>query len=231
MRPEEIRNGKTSFSDMAYRYIFNGILSMELKPGDSLRVRDLAPLMSISPTPIERALERLAGEGLVEFKPGKGPFVAEATVEEVLELYDVRMMFELFAVERGIDNANAVFLRMMDELVDRHQAACEALKENYSYRLHVAQHEADRDLHQHITSLWPNSKVQNWFRQANIPIKAFQVLQGSWFYREASFEEHREIRRALGTQNAEAAKRAVELHEAASKKAFLERLAGAKGKH
>ncbi|MCL4499388.1 MAG: GntR family transcriptional regulator [Chloroflexi bacterium] len=223
IQASDVRNGKTNFSHMAYRYILSRILSLDLKPGDSLRVRDLAPKLGISPPPIERALERLAGEGLVEFRPGKGPFVSEPTVSEVLELYDVRLMFELHAVREGIGQVDEPFLAQMDELLGVHETACNALKENYCHSLHLALTKADSDVHFHLISLWPNRKVESWYSQASTHIKSFQLVRKSWFYREGTVEEHRAIYQALENRNVVAAIDAIRRHEMAARQSLLER--------
>jgi DNA-binding GntR family transcriptional regulator len=229
VRPQDFRSGKTSFTDLAYKYVLDGILSFEFKPGDSLRVRDLAPVLGISTTPVERALERLAGEGLVEFRAGLGPFVAKPTVQEVIDLYDARLMFQLHAVEQGIDRVDVAYLRRLKDLVEEHASILGALRDSYEYRMHSALNEADRDVHEHIISVWPNAKIRAWYMHANAHIKSFQLVGGAWFFRQNSADEHRAICSGLEGRNLAATRRAIQEHENASRAAFIRRVQVAGG--
>lgn len=221
MQSADVRDGKTTFADMAYRCLLNAIVSHEMRPGQPLRSKELAIALKISPTPIDRALERLAGEGLVEFRPGKGPHVSEPTVSEIIDLYDVRLMLELYAVQQGIERVDDGFLSKMEDLIRQHESACAAL--NGTYASHRAWIEGDRCVHAHYVSLWPNPKAQAWYRQIDVHIKSFMLTSAANFYREGSMSEHRAIYRALQRRDLPAAILAVREHSIVSREAFLAR--------
>jgi DNA-binding GntR family transcriptional regulator len=221
MQSEDVRDGKTTFVDVAYKYILNGILSHQIKPGQALRSKELATVVKISPTPIDRALERLTGEGLVEFRPGKGPYVPEPSVSEILDLYDVRLMLEVYAVQEGIGHVDSQFLTVMEDVLKKHEVACEAL--DGTYERHRVWIEADRDVHTQYVSLWPNPKAQSWYRQIDVHIKSFLLTSVARFYREASMKEHRAIYQALEKRDVTAAMQAVREHSTLSRGAFLDR--------
>src|SRR5687767_8721292 len=101
MQAVDLRSARNTLGDLVYGHLLDAILSHELRPGMRLRPEDLAVQMGLSPTPVKHALARLAGEGLVEHRAGLGPFVAEPTVAEILDLYDCRLMCELHAVREG----------------------------------------------------------------------------------------------------------------------------------
>jgi DNA-binding GntR family transcriptional regulator len=221
MQSEDVRDGKTTFVDMAYKYLLNGILSHQIKPGQALRSKELAEIVKISPTPIDRALERLTGEGLVEFRPGKGPYVPEPSVSEILDLYDVRLMLEVYTVQEGIGQVDSQFISGLEELLEKHEAACAAL--DGTYERHRVWIEADRDVHTQYVSLWPNPKAQNWYRQIDVHIKSFLLTSAARFYREGSMKEHRAIYQALSRRDLPAVVQAVREHSTISREAFLAR--------
>ncbi len=183
----DIRAGKTTFADMAYRAILEGIVSHKLAPGSSLRAKELAEVLNISRTPIERALERLAGEGLVEFRPGLGPYVAEPSVSEILDLYDARMMLETHAIAEGIDRIDNAFLGRLLELIDRREEACRAI--DGSYEMAYAAKDAGREPHLHVMSLSRNQRLLTWYRQVSVHIQSFRLVNIPSRYRPSSAGE------------------------------------------
>lgn len=57
--------------------------------GEPLIIVDLARELDLSPTPVREALQRLAGEGLVEERRGRGYFSWRIDVADLAELYDL----------------------------------------------------------------------------------------------------------------------------------------------
>ncbi len=145
MQKADLRSSKTAFGDLAYKALVKGIISHELKPGDNLYAKELAELLGISRTPVERALERLTGEGLVEFEPGMCPRVFVPTPGEVLELYDISALLEAHAVEQSIDRVNDQFLGELDGLLKEYEASLMAGQaRGADYEAQLSEIERDR---------------------------------------------------------------------------------------
>lgn len=68
-----------------------------LAPGQKLDEIVLSAQYSVSRTPIREALRSLAAKGLVEFKPRIGAIVAQPTVAEVIDLFELVAELEAFA--------------------------------------------------------------------------------------------------------------------------------------
>jgi DNA-binding GntR family transcriptional regulator len=81
------------------------ILDHKLAPGQRLIERELVELTGVSRTSIREALRELAAEGLVTTIPNKGTIVAQVTVEEARELYQVRAALEGLAGRLFVENA------------------------------------------------------------------------------------------------------------------------------
>src|SRR5438045_733067 len=73
--------------------ILNGQIAME----ESLAERPLAAQLGVSRTPIREAIFQLEREGLVRTIEGKGAFVASLSVEDIIEIYNVREGLEPIA--------------------------------------------------------------------------------------------------------------------------------------
>jgi len=113
------------------------IFRHELAPGDPLDEFRLAKSFVVSRTPIREALKVLASEGVVELRAGQGCFVARLTWADVLQVFDVLELLELFAVRaatkggaqlalgdsfqrsRGEASGNACLPRLFERLVGK----------------------------------------------------------------------------------------------------------------
>jgi DNA-binding IscR family transcriptional regulator len=69
--------------------------------GEPLTVSDLAGECGVSPTPVREALARLAGEGLVEDRRGRGYYARRIDTVELVDLYRAQQMLCQAAVESG----------------------------------------------------------------------------------------------------------------------------------
>ena len=63
--------------DYAYRIIKDSIMSLELKPGQSISEVELAEALSLSRTPIREVLTKLREEHLVEVIPQVGTYISK----------------------------------------------------------------------------------------------------------------------------------------------------------
>jgi GntR family transcriptional regulator, trigonelline degradation regulator len=81
------------------------ILDRKLAPGQRLIERELVELTGVSRTSIREALRELAAEGLVTTIPNKGTIVAQVSVEEARQLYQVRAVLEGLAGRLFVENA------------------------------------------------------------------------------------------------------------------------------
>jgi DNA-binding GntR family transcriptional regulator len=76
------------------RELRESILSGRLRPGVKLPYRQLAEQFDVSVTPVRMALRELQTEGLVEMRPHGGASVAPLSLEELEELYSMRVGLE-----------------------------------------------------------------------------------------------------------------------------------------
>lgn len=70
------------------------ILDGMLRPGERLVQSKLARQFGVSRTPIREALQNLASEGLVTLSPHKGASVANLSLSELEDVYDIRIAIE-----------------------------------------------------------------------------------------------------------------------------------------
>jgi len=73
----------------------------ELTPGTPLRLEDLAGQMGMSISPIREAVRQLEALGLAEHVPHHGAKVMRLDVEELRELFSIRLALEGMALRRA----------------------------------------------------------------------------------------------------------------------------------
>jgi len=114
------------------------ILEHKLAPGQRLIERELVELTGVSQTSIREALRELAAEGLVTTIPNKGTVVAEVSIEEARQLYQVRSALEGLAGRLFVENATPVqrraltsALRAVERAAAKDSAAMLAAKDKF----------------------------------------------------------------------------------------------------
>src|SRR5688500_16695365 len=88
--------------DDIYARIKEAVLSCEIAPGAGMREQELAAQFGVSKSPVRDALHRLQSEGLIEVLPRKGYRVKVISLEDALELYEMRIILECACTERMV---------------------------------------------------------------------------------------------------------------------------------
>ena len=99
-------------SDRAYEQIRELIISGEFAPGDPLGEEALAERCGVSRTPVRDALRRLEAEMLVGRTETQRSFVADWSLDDIEDVFDLRAMLEARAARRAAG-------RMTDEALAR----------------------------------------------------------------------------------------------------------------
>lgn len=82
------------------------IISGHFQPGQKLQMEDLKNQYNVGYSPLREALSRLVSYGLVCVKEQCGFTVAPLSLEELYDLYSVRIGIEVQALERSIQNGD-----------------------------------------------------------------------------------------------------------------------------
>jgi DNA-binding GntR family transcriptional regulator len=98
---------KASLTDKAYNQIKEWVVRYHLKPGARLHVSDLAHALKMSQTPVREALSMLEKEHLIEREPQKGYRVGTLSMQEIEDLYDLRIVLEVLAVRQAAKRMTA----------------------------------------------------------------------------------------------------------------------------
>ncbi|MCW8356878.1 GntR family transcriptional regulator [Marinomonas pontica] len=110
---------RQSLPDVIVADLRKRILSGDLEEGTLIRQELLAEEYDVSRMPVREALKRLDSEGLVVFQNNRGATVTKHSMDEIAEIFDVRIMLEVDLFQRSIPN-----------MTKAHFAECEAILES-----------------------------------------------------------------------------------------------------
>jgi DNA-binding GntR family transcriptional regulator len=108
-----------SLRDSAYEAIKLKIITCAFKPGEYINELQLSSLLKIGRTPVHQALDRLMVEGMVDVIPRKGVIVKPVSLNEVLQIIEVRLINECYCARLAAERASDADLAEMEDVLKR----------------------------------------------------------------------------------------------------------------
>ena len=188
------------------RTLEQDILAGVLKPGDRLDERQLGLRFGLSRTPIREALVQLGAIGLAISGPRRGTVVAEVTLAELIEMFEVMVELEALCARLA---ARRMTPAQIARLEARHSAAqplAEAGDHDGYYLANVQFHEAlyagARNAFLERQTLWLSRRLS--------PYRRLQLRRPGRL--ATSNREHAQIIDAVSRADPEAAARVMRQH-------------------
>lgn len=97
---------RESVAQNAYEVLRHEILSGSLPVSERLTEVELATRLGVSRTPVREAVKRLLLEGLLTRDSGPGLRVANMPLDEVEQVFDIRLLLESYAARRAAIHAS-----------------------------------------------------------------------------------------------------------------------------
>jgi DNA-binding GntR family transcriptional regulator len=200
---------------IAYERLRASILAGELGQDELHNEMVLAKQLGISRTPVREALLELSSQGLVTFLPRKGVVVNQFTRQDVEEVFELRWVIELYAIEK-VANASASYnLSKIDKAIDDQRKAVKQ-KDIIGYL------KANAIFHRTFSELTNNRRFLAIFENISDLIQLMGI-QGSIEDRvQETIPDHEIILKAVKQGNPLKAKKAMEHHLHQFRKAVLE---------
>lgn len=85
---------RENLSSVVVNYIKESILSGNYKAGDHILETEVALKLNISRAPVREAIRELESDGIVFTKPRRGTFVTEFSIDDIKEVFDIRLLLE-----------------------------------------------------------------------------------------------------------------------------------------
>ena len=173
--------------------ITTAIVERRLMPGTKLAEQKIADIFKVSRTLVRQALNQLSRDKLVTLEPARGARVAEPSIDEARQVFEVRNMLE-----------SAMIRRAAAELSDE-QAAVQRTDVSGRTRLLA-------DFHVVIATMLGNQVLAELLSDLVTRSSLIALMYQSSHSAEHSFDEHVAIVEALARRDAKAAVRLMEEH-------------------
>lgn len=105
-----------SVSQQISEFLREAVFQGTIKPNQHLVEESIAKELGVSRTPVREAIRRLEAEGLVEYVAQRGSVVRQVSLEEISQIYDVRILIEGHAAKLAAINAEPSDLATLEEL-------------------------------------------------------------------------------------------------------------------
>ncbi|MBJ7536336.1 GntR family transcriptional regulator [Marinomonas transparens] len=117
---------RQSLPDIIVADLRQRILSGDLAEGELIRQELLAEEYDVSRMPVREALKRLDAEGLVVFTNNRGATVTKHSLDEIAEIFDVRILLEVDLFTRAIPMMQDVHFDECETLLNEMKASYHA---------------------------------------------------------------------------------------------------------
>ncbi|MBR5318074.1 MAG: GntR family transcriptional regulator [Peptococcaceae bacterium] len=210
-------DGDRPLRDKVIEILRDAIVTQVLKPGERLMQVQLADEMGVSRTPLREAIRALELEGLVIVTPHKGAYVADVSMKDINEIYEVRSALEMLAVSLAVERITDKELDALERQLSGQFKIQESRGCDWNNTAYI-----DSTFH---SIIYQAANNQCLVRFANILQEQLQQLRAtsSTFpdRDKTALEEHKQIVKALVEHNGELASRLAREHVANAERAMI----------
>lgn len=205
---------RTDYVDEVYKALLDAISDGSLAPGARLTQEEIAEQMNISRSPVLQALRLLKKDGLVQDAPGRGLLVTPLTTDSIRNLYLIRGALDNLAAKMAAEQK----FQMDPALIKRGRKASQGKDIK-------AMIDADMAFHTAIYEASGNPLIAQSAQVYWVHLRRAMgaVLQSSE-QREAIWNEHEAIAKAIAAGDVVAAGELTDAHTTHARKNLLERL-------
>lgn len=188
-------------------FLSAAIMSGRFVPGQRLVEAELTSNLGVSRGPVREALRRLSAEGLIEIVPNRGAVVRRLSMEEALELFEIRTELEALAARRAAENMKDARIR---EAFDRAIAPIWSVTPRHSTVEYLQENQC---FHAAVMAASGNGQLVKLHQQLHLSLILAQISSSlSSHVIGASLNEHRMIASAIRARDVAAADQAIREH-------------------
>ncbi len=112
-----------SIAGQIFTYILGEIVSLALKPGETISETKLAEKFCVSRTPVREAIAKLALLGFVEVRPQRGTFVSRLNIKKILDARFICEALEIAVVCALAENASTELIETCADIIFQQEEA------------------------------------------------------------------------------------------------------------
>ncbi len=194
-----------------YQEIQKDILSGALPSDSKLTEATVCKRYGVSRTPVREAFRQLESDGLIENIPNRGAYVRGLNKREISDLFDLRTLFEIQAVEWAIKRMSAEDIDQLRETMEFMEFY--TLKDDIEKVLSF-----NTQFHNTIYAGTKDRMIQKTLSTYQLYLKhSAPARTFSGEYLKHVLEEHKAIFDAFENKNVAAGRKAMEYHMQQSK--------------
>lgn len=116
----------TNLTEQVHDLLMNAIIDGALEAGQLYSVQALADQFGVSRTPVREAMLQLARRGIVEMVRNQGVLIVQRSLEDIREIFEIRLWLEPPAVRAAVPRMEAEDLERMHAVYARMRRCAEA---------------------------------------------------------------------------------------------------------
>ena len=118
--PRRDAGGKAqSLRDTAYEAIKHRIITCAFRPGEYINEAYVSAMLGIGRTPVHQAIDRLMLEGMLDVMPRKGVIVKPVSLDEIMQIVEVRLINESHGVRLAAERAERDEIAHLSDVLAR----------------------------------------------------------------------------------------------------------------
>jgi DNA-binding GntR family transcriptional regulator len=204
--------------DKAYAAIRDAIVEQRFQPGERLTEERLAEEIGVSRTPVREALRRLSADGFLELLPNQGARLPAWSVEDVREIFGLRLALEGFGAEAAASRITPDQVAELRRLCDAMERLAAGRKPGFIDE--IANH--NRRFHRILVEAAGGTRFARILAQViEVPIVLKTYHRYSVADMDRSMAHHRELTQALAARDATWAGAVMRAHIQAGRAAYL----------
>lgn len=194
------------------------ILKGDIEAGARLNENALAERMGVSRGPVREAARALERDGLLISIANRGSFVRELSIEDAIELYELRALLKGRLCELAAERADDSVCKELGEMVAAMDEAISLKNEEGYFALNL-------DFHDRIAETARSTRTRDLYESLGKEVRLLRWhgLRGTETLK-ASNNEHRRIVAAITARDTQAALREGTAHHRNGKRRWLEKL-------
>jgi DNA-binding GntR family transcriptional regulator len=192
-------------TESTYEVLLERVLRGDCRPGEIIKERRLALGLGVNPATIRRAAEWLRRDGLLERLPRRGWQVSLLSPRDLKDAYEIRLLLEPLAVAGAMP-------RITNQDLDQLKEQTERLISLGEQATVYDRREADHQFHKTICVASGNRTLAETLLPLVRQVLLITTVGFRYGRSMRSFEEHREILKAMYERNEKEAVKRVKAH-------------------
>jgi DNA-binding GntR family transcriptional regulator len=173
-------------------------------PGEKISDSAISDELGISRTSVRESFQRLVKDGLLTIMPNRGAFVAQPSDKEIIELFEIRMALEVYAVGLATQRAPIEKILSLKEMLSITKM---------SMVEHGGRYPIEQDFHATVCAMAGNQLLTDEIERIHHRIKLIRLKSG---YKPArakvAYFEHLAILEAMLARDVVRAQKAMVTH-------------------